>query len=72
MSKYPKCKCNAKRFDYFRKRYRNGTLHLVRQCPGCGKVAQNPMRQAEYDKIWVDGLPRVDKSGSVPMVKNGS
>ena len=57
MSKYPKCECRTTRFDYFRKRYRNGTLHLVRQCPECGKVAQNPMRQDEYDRGWIDGLP---------------
>ena len=57
MSKYPQCKCDTKKFDYFRKRYRNKTLHLMRQCPQCGKVAINPMRQDEYDKAWVDGLP---------------
>ena len=57
MSKYPKCECSASKFDYFRKRYRNGTLHLMRICPACGKVAQNPMRQSEYDRAWVDGLP---------------
>ena len=57
MSKYPKCECNTKKFSYFRKRYRNNTLHLMRKCPGCGKVAQNPMRQNEYDQTWVDGLP---------------
>ena len=50
MSKYPKCECNTKKFDYFRKRYRNKTLHLMRQCPQCGKVAINPMRQDEYDR----------------------
>ena len=57
MSKYPKCECRATRFDYFRKLYKNGTLHLMRQCPQCGKVAQNPMKQQEYDRNWIDGLP---------------
>ena len=60
MSKYPKCECRTTRFDYFRKRYRNGTLHLVRQCQECGKVAQNPMKQQEYDRAWVDGLPVIE------------
>ena len=57
MSKYPNCECRTTRFDYFRKRYRNGTSHLVRQCPECGKVAQNPMRQDGYDRNWVSSLP---------------
>ena len=56
-NKYPKCECGKTRFDYFRKRYRNGTLHLVRQCPEFSKVAQNPMRQQEYDRNWVESLP---------------
>ena len=55
--KYPQCKCTTKKYDYFRKRYRNNTLHLIRKCPVCGKVAQNPMRQQEYDRAWVDSLP---------------
>ena len=57
MSKYPSCNCGATRFDYFRKRYRNLSLHLVRQCPQCGKVGANPLRQEEYDRNWIDGLP---------------
>ena len=60
MSKYPKCACGTNGFDYFRKRYRNGTLHLMRRCPECGKVAQKPMRQQEYDRRWVDGLPVIE------------
>ena len=61
MSKYPNCECRAPRFDYFRKRYRNGSLHLVRQCPQCGKVGPNPLRQDEYDRNWIDGLPVIAK-----------
>ena len=57
MSKYPTCQCAQKRYDYFRKRYRNGTLHLIRRCTSCGKPAQNPMRQHEYDRTWVESLP---------------
>ena len=56
-NKHPKCECAQKRYTYFRKRYRNQTLHLIRQCAECGKAAQNPMRQADYDTNWVDTLP---------------
>ena len=55
--KYPKCECKETRFDYLRRRYKNGTLHMFRKCPQCGKVAQNAMRQDEYDANWVDSLP---------------
>ena len=57
MSKHPKCECETKCYTYFRKRYRNQTLHLIRQCAECGKTAQNPMRQDEYDRSWVESLP---------------
>ena len=57
MSKYPTCECAQKRYDYFRKRYRNGTLHLIRHCGLCGKPAQNPMRQDDDDRAWVESLP---------------
>ena len=56
-SKHPKCECTEKRYTYFRKRYRNQTLHLIRSCAECGKPAQNPMRQHEYDRSWVESLP---------------
>ena len=56
-NKHPKCECAQKRYTYFRKRYRNKTLHLIRQCAECGKPAQNPMRQDEYDRSWVENLP---------------
>ena len=29
-SKYPNCECKEKRFDYLRRRYKNGTLHMFR------------------------------------------
>ena len=64
MSKYPTCPCRSTRFEYSRKRYRNNTLHLMRKCPQCEKVAQNPMRQDEYDRNWIDGLPVMEK-GSI-------
>ena len=66
MSKYPNCDCGTTRFDYFRKRYLNGTLHLVRQCPQCQKVAPNPMKQQEYDRAWVDGLPVMENGVMKP------
>ena len=67
MSKYPACKCNSTRFDYFRRRYRNGTLHQIRRCVSCRKAAQNPMRQDEYDRAWVDSLPpMIEIQGSAP------
>ena len=70
MSKYPNCECGTKRFDYFRKRYKNNTLHLMRRCPQCQKVAQNPMRQDEYDKNWIDGLPMMENSILKPTVQS--
>ena len=69
MIKYPTCECNQQRYDYFRKRYRNGTLHLMRQCPQCGAIAQNPMKQAEYDRAWVDGLPVIE-NGAKPTIQS--
>ena len=60
LGKYPKCECAQKRYTYFRKRYRNQTLHLIRSCAECGKTAQNPMRQQDYDKNWVSTLPIVE------------
>ena len=29
----------------------------MRRCPQCGKIAQNPMPQREYDRAWVEALP---------------
>ena len=57
MSKYPNCNCGTTRFDYLRKRYKNGTMHLMRRCPACQAIAQNAMRQEDYDKRWVESLP---------------
>ena len=70
MSKFPNCECQRKKYDYFRKRYRNGSLHLMRRCPQCGKVAQNPMRQDEYDRAWVDGLPVLENGIIKPTVQS--
>ena len=55
--KHPKCECGTTKYDYFKKIYRNGTLHMFRKCPLCQKVAQNAMRQDEYDANWLAGLP---------------
>ena len=55
--KYPRCECKVSRFDYLRKRYKNGTLHMFRKCPSCQKVAQNAMAQADYPAEWVGSLP---------------
>ena len=62
MSKHPNCQCGTPRFEYFRKRYRNNTLHLLRKCPQCGKIAQNPLRQDEYDRTWVESL-QIERDG---------
>ena len=55
--KYPKCECSQKRYEYLRKRYKNGTLHMFRKCPACQKVAQSAMSQADYPAEWVASLP---------------
>ena len=70
MSKHPKCECAQKRYDYFRKRYRNQTLHLIRRCAECGKTAQNPMRQDEYDRNWIDTLPIISTGGRSEPVQS--
>ena len=62
-SKHPKCGCETTRYSYFRRRYRNGTLHLMRKCEACGKVGQNAMTQNDYDTNWIETLPIVDKTG---------
>ena len=61
-NKYPNCQCETKRYSYFRRRYRNGTLHMFRKCASCDAVAQNAMTQQDYEKNWVDTLP-VMKNG---------
>ena len=70
MSKYPQCECKATRFSYFRRRYKNGTLHLLRKCEPCGKIAQNAMTQTDYDMNWVNALPIVDKAGRSEPVQS--
>ena len=70
MSKYPNCRCRQEKFRYFRKRYRNGTLHLMRRCLQCGKTAPNPMRQDEYDRNWIDGLPVIGSGIPKPTVQS--
>ena len=62
MSKYPRCECQTKKYDYFRKCYKNGTLHMFRKCPSCEKVAQSAMSQSDYDANWVSEL-RVSENG---------
>ena len=62
-SKYPNCECKEKRFDYLRRRYKNGTLHMFRKCPSCQKVAQNAMRTADYDVNWIETLQIVSTDG---------
>ena len=69
MSKYPQCECKTTRFSYFRRRYRNGSLHLLRKCEACGKTGQNAMTQADYDANWVDTLPIVEPDGTGHSVK---
>ena len=57
MSKYPNCYCQPAKYTYFRRRNKNGTLHLIRQCEHCGSCAQNPMSQRDYDPAWIASLP---------------
>ena len=71
-SKYPQCECKTTRFSYFRRRYRNGTLHLMRKCRACGKTGQNPMRQGDYDTNWIETLQIVDKSVTSEPVQNAN
>ena len=60
-SKHPNCECGNSKYDYFRRRYRNGTLHLMRKCRECGKTGQNAMRTQDYDANWIETLQIVDK-----------
>ena len=69
-NKHPNCECRNTKYDYFRKRYRNGTLHLMRKCAACGKVAQNAMRIADYDANWIETLQIVDKGVRSDPVQN--
>ena len=69
--KYPKCECSQKRYEFFRKRYRDQTLHLIRRCAECGKTAQNCMPMRDYDRSWVDTLP-IETNGVMEQpVQNG-
>ena len=72
MSKYPNCNCGTTRFDYLRKRYKNGTLHLVRRCATCKAIAQNAMRQEDYCKRWVESLEVIDKGVTSEPVQNAN
>ena len=72
MSKYPNCNCGTTRFDYLRKRYKNGTLHLVRRCATCQAIAQNAMRQDDYDKRWVESLPVMRNGVTEHSVQNAN
>ena len=55
-SKHPNCPCRTTKYDYFRRRYRNGTLHLWRKCQECGKTGQNALQQQDYDPQWINTL----------------
>ena len=55
--KYPNCPCRVRKYQYFRREYRNSTFHLFRQCIECGNVARSPLKQADYDRQWIDSLP---------------
>ena len=68
-SKHPTCPCTQKRYEYFLKRYRNKTLHLIRRCAECGKPAQNAMTQADYDVNWINTLPIIETDGTGHSVK---
>ena len=69
MSKYPNCECKATQFSYFRRRYRNGTLHLMRKCRACGKASQNAMRASDYPTEWVNALDIIETDGTGQSVK---
>ena len=53
-SKHPNCECKTTRYQYFRKQYKNKSLHLMRRCIECGKTASSPMRQSDYDNNWIE------------------
>ena len=59
-TKYPACACAPKRYTYYRRRNRNGTLHLIRKCRACHKAAQNAMRKADYPTEWVNALDIIE------------
>ena len=59
-TKYPACECTPKRYTYFRRRNRNGTLHLLRKCRACHKIARNAMRASDYPTEWVNALEIVE------------
>ena len=42
----------------------------MRKCPQCGKVAQNPMKTAEYDRNWIDSLPVMENGIMKPTVRS--
>ena len=54
--KYPRCDCAPKKFTYFRRQNKNGTLHLMRRCVTCQKNASSAMRGTDYPHEWVDAL----------------
>ena len=55
-TKYPACACAPKRYTYYRRRNRNGTLHLIRKCRACHTIARNAMRTSDYPTEWVNAL----------------
>ena len=64
--KYPNCDCGVQKYEYFRRHYRNGSDHLFRRCPECGRVAQSPMKQNDYDRNWIQSLPLLRKRTAPP------
>ena len=71
-SKHPNCECGNTKYDYFRRRYRNGTLHLMRKCRECGKTGQNAMRTQDYDTNWIETLQIVSTGGRSETVQNAN
>ena len=54
--KFPRCDCTPKKFTYYRRLNKNGTLHLMRRCVTCQRNASSAMRGTDYPAEWVNAL----------------
>ena len=75
--KYPRCSIAClKKFTYYRRQNKNGTLHLMRRCVTCQKSASSAMRSTDYPQEWVSTLdieqPRyTGQTGAIVQPKKG-
>ena len=54
--KFPRCSCMPKKYTYYRRLNKNGTLHLMRRCVTCQRNASSAMRGSDYPSEWVEAL----------------